>query len=52
MKYVSYTLVALAYLALVGYVVYLTQNPWWILMSLFVGALPSHQNDTDKEDEE
>jgi hypothetical protein len=50
MKYVSYTLVALAYLTLVGYVVYLTQSPWWILMSLFVGALPTNQNDKEEEE--
>ncbi len=48
MKYLSYTLVALAYLTLVGYVVYMSNNPWWILMVLLMGAFPTG-NDEEEE---
>ncbi len=52
MKYLSYTLVVLAYLALIGYVVHVSNNPWWILMVLFIGALPTGKNDDDYDEEE
>ena len=52
MKYLSYTLVVLAYLTLIGYVVHLSNNPWWILMVLFIGALPTGKNDDYDGEEE
>lgn len=49
MRYLSYTAIVISYLALIGYVIYLTESPWWILMSLFIGSIPS---DTTKKEEE
>jgi hypothetical protein len=50
MRYLSYTAIVISYLSLIGYVIYLTESPWWILMSLFIGSIPTESNKEDKEE--
>lgn len=52
MRYLSYTAIVISYLALIGYVIYLTQSPWWILMSLFIGSISSEINKNEEEEDE
>ncbi len=47
MRYLAQIILGLAYITLIGYIVYLFQNPWWVLMLLFTPALLDTIKDND-----
>jgi len=47
MRYLAQIILGLAYLTLIGYIVYLFQNPWWALMLLFIPAILDTIKDND-----
>jgi 1,4-dihydroxy-2-naphthoate octaprenyltransferase len=47
MRYLAQIILGLAYITLIGYIVYLFQNPWWALMLLFTPAILDTIKDND-----
>jgi hypothetical protein len=47
MKHLSILILGLAYLALIGYIIYQSGNPWWSLMALFLPSILSTLSNGD-----
>ena len=47
MRYLAQIILGLAYITLIGYIVYLFQNPWRALMLLFIPAILDTLKDND-----
>lgn len=47
MRYLAILVLGLAYVILVGYIIYQSGNPWWSLMALFLPSILSTLSNGD-----
>ena len=49
MRHVAILILGLAYLVLIGYIIYQSGNPWWSLMALFTPSILSTLSNGDDD---
>lgn len=49
MKHFAILILGLAYIALIGYIIYHFSNPWWSLMTLFLPSILNTLSDGDND---
>lgn len=52
MKYLTYLIITLAFLSLIAYVIWLTDNPMWILMVFFAPMFKDLLRGSDDDDDD